>query len=336
MSTMTRNTAETSVTFSLAELARIEEERVRAEEDQRRRARERQAREQREAEAQRRAAEVAQVAAEAEARARRTREEAEHRARAEARERALADVARIEAEAKAHLEAENALRAHELAALRVRAETGGRRLSIALAAVLAVVLCAGSAAAYRSSRRAAAMAQDVERLREGQQALARERDSARETEFAALDRRYAVLRAEPLLDADALATAEAARKAVDPKVLDHDRLRAFGDALDVLQARLALLERLRTLDRRHADLVAWAGSVRKSEAAATAKSAAALAKALSTEEAVRTYERALDRLRHTLVQPAAGKGSPVVARPAGQACTDPHDPMCDINGHRIQ
>src|SRR5689334_19239085 len=56
MSTMTRNNAETSVTFSLAELAKLEEERLREEDGRRARAREKEARERREAEARRRAA----------------------------------------------------------------------------------------------------------------------------------------------------------------------------------------------------------------------------------------------------------------------------------------
>ena len=88
MSTMIRGTTETSVTFSLAELAKIEEERVREQDAQRARTRDLAARQQREAEAQRRATEAGRIAAEAEARARRERGEAEAKARLEAREQA--------------------------------------------------------------------------------------------------------------------------------------------------------------------------------------------------------------------------------------------------------
>jgi membrane protein involved in colicin uptake len=127
MSMMTRDTSETSVAFSLAELAKLEQERVQQEDLQRARAREREAREQQEAAARRRSAEEARVAAAAEELSRARREEAEARARAEARVRVAGEVARIEAEAKARLDADNAERAHELAVLRTRTEGGRRR-----------------------------------------------------------------------------------------------------------------------------------------------------------------------------------------------------------------
>jgi colicin import membrane protein len=337
MSTMNRST-ETSVTFSLAELAQIEAERVREEDVHRARAREMEARARREAEERRRAEEAARAATEAEARARREREAAAERARIEAREQAAITVARIEAEAKARLEADNAARAHELEVLRVRTESGHRRLQRALAAALGLVLCGGAAAGYSVSRHVAGLTQETAELREGQQALARERDRAKETELAALDRRYAALRARPLVrDAEqARATAEAARSAIDARSLDHDRLRALSDALDGLQARIEGLEKLAALDQRHADLTAWAGERRRSEITAAARLAAARAKAMGDESSLRAYEGALDQLRDALARSTAGQGRTTTdPGPSGPACSDPHDPMCGFNGRAL-
>jgi hypothetical protein len=339
MSTMTRGNTETSVTVSLAELAKLEQKRVREEEVQRARAREREARERREAEAGRRAAEEARIAADAEARARRVREETEAKVRIEAREQAATAVARIEAEARARLEADNAARAHELAILRARSEGGHRRLQRALVAVLGLVLCGGAAAAFGVTRHVAVLEQDAAALREGQTALARERDHAKATELAALDRRHAALRSRPLVHnaEEARATAETARNAIDTRALDHDRLRAFGDALDVLEARIEALEKIEALDRRRADLAAWAAERRRSGLTEAAESAAARAKAAGGDEgALRAYAGALDQLRNTLARSTGAPGSlpppPGLSQPP---CTDPKDPLCGFNGRRL-
>jgi hypothetical protein len=84
---MPAHRSETSVTISLAELARIEEERVKGEEAARARDRAERARQVREGEAARRAEEAAKLAADEEARTRRAREAAIEKARLEARER---------------------------------------------------------------------------------------------------------------------------------------------------------------------------------------------------------------------------------------------------------
>lgn len=342
MSMINQNTSEHSVTFSRAELAKIEEERVRNEDIQRARAREREARERQEAEARRRAEEAAQVAAEAEARARARREEAEEKARAEARERAAVEVARIAAEAKARLEADNAARAHELAVLRVQNEGGRRRMQHALVAVIGLVLLGGSAATYGVKRHVAGLEVDAERLREGQTALSREREDAKAAALSTLDRRYASLRGRsiPREAEEARATAEAARNAIDAKALDHSRLRAFGDALDVLEARLNGLEKLASLDRRHADLTAWAGERRRSDLAEGARNAAARAKAGGSDEgALKASEGELDRLRDSLARPVsggvAGVGSQSSPGRTGPKCTDPNDPLCGFDGQSL-
>ena len=338
MSTMIRGTTETSVTFSLAELAKIEEERVREQDAQRARTRDLAARQQREAEAQRRATEAGRIAAEAEARARRERGEAEEKARLEAREQAAIEVARIEAMAKARLEIDSATRAHELSVLHLRAEGGRRGWQRGLAAALALVLCGGAVAAYQVKQHVAEVEQGAERLREGQSALAQERDHARATELAALDRRHAALRAAPRVrDAEeARVTAAAARGAFDARALDHDHLRAFGDALDALQARLEALDRVAALDRRHADLTAWAAQRRRSEITAAARSAAARARAMGNDEgAIRVYEGALDQLRDALAESTAASGPRATRVSAGPGCTDPHDPLCGLDGRPL-
>lgn len=337
MSMTTRNTSDTSVTFSLAELAKIEEERVREEDVQRARTRESQAREQREAEARRRAEEAAEVAAQAEARARREVEQAAAKARAEARERAASDVARIEAEAKARLEADNAARAHEIALLRARTEGGRRRTQTVLAVALGLVLCGGGAAAYGATRHVSALEQDTARLREGQTALARERDNAKSTELASLDRRHAALRARTVAGdtAEARATAEAARSAIDTKAPDHGRLRAFSDALDALQARFEALDKVAALSRRHADLAAWAASLKRAEVGAEAQTAAARVKATSGDEtSIRLYEAALDQMRSALAQSVAAPGGrlPPIRREVVAGVCPPGDPGCGLDG----
>jgi len=341
MPTMTRDNSETSVTFSLAELARIEEDRVRDEDQRRARSRETAARERREAEAQRRAAEEAAVAAQAEARARRQREEAEEAMRKKAREQAEVEVARIAAAARARLDAENAARAHELAVMRVNGESGSRRLKVALAAVLGLVICGGPAAAYGVHRQVTTLEHDNAQLRDSQSALAQERDHAKTAELATLDRRHVALRARPLGREDARATeearatVEAARNAIDLKALDHSRLRAFGEALDVLETKIETLEKLAALDRRHADLVAWADQRKMSDAAAAARSAAARTKVMPDEGAVRAWDTALDQLRDSLANAKGAASGGAVAQPVGSRykCNGPGDPMCDGNGN---
>jgi hypothetical protein len=341
MSTMTRTSSDTSVTFSLAELARIEQERVEEEDALRARARDRDARARSDAEASRRAAETAQIAAADEARIKRSREEAADKARIEARERVAADVARIEAESKARLDAANAERAHELTVLRARAEGGKSRLQIALGAALFLALCGGAAMAYQGAQRVASLEQDTSRLREEHSSLARERDNAKSTELAALDRRYAALRARPLASgaSEATATAEAARNAIDPRSPDHGRLRAFGEAIDGLDGRLDALDKVAMLDRREADLAAWAADRRRSELTVAARGAAARAKSSGADEAsIRLYEGALVELRDALAQTTTGTGGAAKPLPipgaAKQACKD-GDPGCGLDGTRL-
>jgi hypothetical protein len=116
-------------------------------------------------------------------------------------------------------------------------------------------------------------------------------------------------------------------------------MRAFGDAIDVLQTRLESLEKLSALDRRHADLTAWASERRLRDVTAAARGAEARAKAAGADDgAIRAYERALDQLRDSLVRPtgaSGGSGSQLPPGEKGPRCTDPSDPMCGLDGRPL-
>src|SRR5262245_30393641 len=294
---MSMSNTETSVTISLADLAKIEEKRVRDEETERARTREREARARHATEQKRRAEEEARLAAMEEARARQLREAALEKGLLDAREKAAIEIARIDAEARARLETENAARGHELSVFRTRRETGRRRREIFLASALAVFLFGGAVAANEASTRLTKAQQSAEELREGQRAFSRERDDAKRTELDALDRRLEALSARPGAKSaeEARKIAEVARVGLDPNALDHGRLRAFADAIDAFGARVDAVEKLAGLDRRFADLTAWAASVRRSDATAAAKSAGLRARSSTAgPEAIAAYDKSLD------------------------------------------
>jgi hypothetical protein len=334
---MSNRSAETSVTFSLAELANLERERVDEEERARAREQARTAKARREEEDRRREAEAATRSAEEAERARRARDDAAERARAAARDESAREVAKIEAEARARLAADDAVRAHEIAVLRVRTEAGRRRVQIGLASALALVVTLGAAGVVRASGQSAGFERDVERLRDGQAALMRERDAAKAAEVASLDERFAHLRLRPLAGAASVrevrATAEAARAAIDAKAPEHARVRALADALDALEARLDAAQRLAALERRHEDLLAIAGERRGGDALAGAKSARSLAE--RSDDALPAYDRALDALRDELAK-KPGRGV-AHSDPASTPCVrcDPHDPLCGLDGCRL-
>ncbi|MBK7583835.1 MAG: hypothetical protein IPI67_27035 [Myxococcales bacterium] len=334
-----RVTTDTSVAMSLADLAKIEDERIEQEQTTRARAREQRAREQREAAARRLAEEAAGLAAAAEEQARRNREAVTEKARAEARERAAADVARIEADARARLELENAARAHELASLRVRRETGRRRREYVLGAALALLVSVGAVAAYDANQRITTRERASLELKEREHALIQEHNDAKRTDLAALDRRHANLLARPLSDkaASERDTAAAARAGLDARSPGQDGLRAFGDALDALQTRVEGLERLSALEHRHADLASWASSVRRTSALQDVQSAALAArKPGAGPDALVAYERALDAARPKLGE-RAGQAGPLVTNETtttGRTCRE-GDPGCGLDGRPL-
>jgi hypothetical protein len=333
-----RGVSDGSVTFSLAELAKIEEQRVREDDERRARAVEERERKRIEAEARLRAEERARIEAETAGRAQRERAAAEEAARLEARKQAAVDVARIEAEAKARLDAEKAAREHELVLLRERKDRTRSRLQWVLGAVIGLTVCGGSASAWAVGRHVDALEQEAERLRERQVALAREREQAATSELAALDRRHAALRALPVASGapDALAAADSARSSIDSAAPDQARLRVFRDALDMLAGRIDSLRRLAHLDQRRGDLAKLASAQRRTIDALSAVDVAAKTAAKSADpSALDSYSSALDVLRDELARPAGGGGGRRVEKDPGVVCTNPHDPLCGLNGRPL-
>ena len=333
-------TTESSVAVSLAALAELEDQRLREEEAERKRRRAEQVRAERERQDALRRREAAEAEAEREAAERRERDAALEKARMEARERVAADVARIEADARVRLEAENAARAHELAALRTRRETGRRRREWAISFVLAAVTCLGGAALYESKAHASRLERSASELREGQRSLVREHEDAKKTELGGLDRRRDALLARAVARhaGDAEKTVTAARSAIDESSVDHGRLRAYADALDGLEAKLDGLEKLALLERRHADLSAWAGTLRRGSTTAAADRAAKAAKATPETSEIAAYERALDQLRDTLARRPGSAGvarpdDPTPPPPAGRCAVG--DPSCGLDGRPL-
>jgi len=335
--------ADTSVMVSLAELALIEQQRIREDERDRAREIERRARERRLEAERRRQAEEARMAAETEARLRREREEAEQRKRTEMQERIAAEVAIIEANAKAKLAEDDASRQFELHAIQARAERSGRRMQRVLAAALGLVLCGSSALVYGTSRQAADLEQETARLRDEGRILAQAREDATKSELAALDRRHLALGARSTSTdmAGVRASAAVARKAVETARFDQSKLESLREALDAWQMRIDQLDRIAQLDRRQADLAAWASRERSSDLATTTQRAAERAHAPRADEAtIRSYEKALDELRAALALGGpAGRSLGTGSSSAGTArhvCTvDSGDPMCDINGRPL-
>ena len=105
----------------------------------------------------------------------------------------------------------------------------------------------------------------------------------------------------------------------------------------MLETKIETLEKLAALERRSADLVTWADQRKKGEATAAVRSAAARAKVMSDDGALRAWDTALDQLRDTLAnaKTASGTGgvSAVTAAGSPYKCNGPGDPMCDGNGH---
>lgn len=309
-------TTETSVMTSLTELTRIESGRLRAEAAQEAEQRDRKRAAEQAAQAEHAAKQRAQLAAQQEAEAARALEERMEAARRAGRAQAEVEVARIQAEAQARLQIDNAVRAHELEALRVRRATRRRTREYVLSAALALVACVGGAGAYQAHQASVAHAQTVEELSGRNAALLQEREEAKSVQLGALDRRHAALAArfsEKHLEG-ARATAQAARDGVSETTPTHSQLSTFGAALDGLEERGNALGELRQLDARHGDLVAWAETARRSQTTQDAARAAARAKAPGATQADRqAYARALDQLRDALSHKRGQSSGPVAA-----------------------
>ena len=342
---------DSSVLFTLNALADLESERVREQERLRERARaeaERARRDGRHAELE---AEATRIAAEEAERVRRERAEAEERARLAGRQRAEVEVARIEAEAKVRLEAEAAQRAHELALLQARQAGGSRRLTWGLAAGLVVAVAGGAVAGIAMQHELSSASATVAALRAHETSVEREVTQAAKSELAAYDRLHTMLRArlvalgELARGADAaVGTVDDARRLVNPEAPQAAAMEPLARETERLRDRVADLERLRALDARHADLVAW-GAEKRLEAAVADKVAEARATAHETASAsgLASYEKALDDLREALASAAAAPTTPgrlrgpgtVTTPVTGPTCKNPHDPLCGLDGARL-
>lgn len=166
---MNQNTVESSVLFSLAELQRMEQDRIGAEEHERATARQRRERERREAEAERNRVEQVRLASERAETAEAALREKEIQARQRAREQAALEVARIEAEARVQLAADEQMRTHEVASLHAQAQAGLYRVCVGLSVTLGVVLCSVAFGAWR-------LATDLDHARQAALQLQRDRD----------------------------------------------------------------------------------------------------------------------------------------------------------------
>ncbi|HZO12039.1 MAG TPA: hypothetical protein VFB62_02235, partial [Polyangiaceae bacterium] len=167
-------------------------------------------------------------------------------------------------------------------------------------------------------------------LREEQRSDARAEERALAAELASLDRRHALLKDRA---ADTKA-ADAARSAV-AAACNAETLRAFADALDALETRLSLVERIQDLDRRHADLVAWAAQQGKTSLTAPARTAAKRARI--DARGLADYRKALDELSAALGVPRGRPGKPAKpGEPPPPSCTNSSDPMCGLDGTMLR
>jgi fused signal recognition particle receptor len=142
-----------SVLFSLQELSRMEEERVRAQAEASARQRAEAERALRQAEEKERGEQAARERAEAEARLRAEQQVREEVARVEAIRLAATDAARISAEASARAEERERERRHELELARARATArAGGALRTAVAAAVGAACALGAAAAAYGGR----------------------------------------------------------------------------------------------------------------------------------------------------------------------------------------
>jgi hypothetical protein len=175
---MTQNSMESSVLFSLAELQRLEQDRIGAEEHERATARQRRERERREAEAEHHRVEQARLASEQAVAAESAQRELETKARERARAQAAVEVTRIEAEAKVRLAAEEHARTQELALLRTRTQQGLYRACVTLSVALAGALVAMTIGAWRLISDRNQLKSDLSQAQQLQLSLAQQRDAA--------------------------------------------------------------------------------------------------------------------------------------------------------------
>jgi hypothetical protein len=336
------NTTADSVSISLAELAKLEQERQREEELRKAILREKLLLEQKSKDAEKARQEQARLTAERYALEQKTRQEAEIKALEQARIQATIETARIEAQSRARLDREAAQRTHQLAQLRMQTETKNRRVQYFLSFALGLVLVVGALGSYVAISRINYLERTVEQLRVDQSLSKQNVESARKSEFAFLDRLQSSLFSRAVysrLDDDKLAVSMARRRIGDGPE-EPAKLEAFANSLDNLGARLVRLDRLAALDRRFQDLSVWANQ-RGSIDLNSIRNVAAKAKDGQSDSALQTYEWALERLRDTLSQ-QVGKNATRLPlsqqhQEQGSAATDEcprGDPLCGLSSRR--
>ncbi|HEX2882048.1 MAG TPA: hypothetical protein VHO25_21160 [Polyangiaceae bacterium] len=174
---MTQDSVESSVLFSLAELQRMEHDRLAIEERQQATARERRERERRQAEAEQHRHEQEQRASERAATEEHARREAEALAHERARQQSVVEVARIEAEAKVRLAAEERARTQELALLRTRSHQGLYRVCVGLSVALLAALSGMAVGTWRLNSDLDQLKSDLSQAQQLQASTASDRDS---------------------------------------------------------------------------------------------------------------------------------------------------------------
>lgn len=184
---MTHDNSESSLLFSLAELERIERERIEGEAQRAQHEQRRVERAARAAEGERRRVEQARLERQRQEQAELERREEEARVREQVQQRAAVERAHIAEQARLRLQAEERERAHQLTVLRTRLEAGGRRWSGLLAVCLVLVTGLGALTLWSRAGEVGRLEAELERLRGQRVELASERTVAARVLLSVVD-----------------------------------------------------------------------------------------------------------------------------------------------------
>jgi len=152
---MSEEHKESSVLFSLQELMKLEQDRIKQEEDDKKRRQDNEVRAREDAERKAREEEQARLHAEEERRRLEEQRKREEAARLEALRQAEIERARVAAEEQARLDAMKAAQAHELEVAKLKQDKHKKNLTIGIGLVLAVLLIGGGTGGfiwYRSAK----------------------------------------------------------------------------------------------------------------------------------------------------------------------------------------
>jgi hypothetical protein len=190
------------------------------------------------------------------------------------------------------------------------------------------------------SGRLSALEHDAQRVRDDRFALVQEHDKGMAAELMGLDRRHEALQSRAGFAKAERAGKHAAdaRGAIEAGSVGQAKLLAFAEALDALDGRLDRIDRLKAHDARLGDLNAWAQGTGREELVEPARQASSKAHALDgNAPAMAAYLEALDALAKKLAtnkRGAAVRGT-VTTPSTGKVCTDPHDPLCGLDGRQL-